>query len=81
MPELDEKCLIMLETVYQGEKPVTLGLLYGRTKPTTYPTMMKRLDEMQEAELIEVKRLDCMTKKYEITDFGIEVMEELMKKS
>jgi hypothetical protein len=73
MKNLDEKCLAILEKMGSFMGPMSIGDTYRAAKPTQYPAHMKRLNEMEEAGLIEVRHVDYRG----ITSFGENVLREL----
>jgi len=87
MVRLDEKCLIILEKLYEKREyntstsACTAETLYEATKPNQYRGLYRRLHNLEEAGLItshivlsRVRPL-CV-----ITDFGMEVVKMLKPK-
>ncbi len=67
---MDEKTFIILEELSKIGRSIQ-PILYEATKPTTYPALQRRLDNLKEAGLIE-EHLSGVKKYYEITNFGVQ---------
>jgi DNA-binding Lrp family transcriptional regulator len=68
---MDEKTFIILEELNKTGRS-TQPILYEATKPTIYPALQRRLDNLKEAGLIE-EHLGGVNKYYEVTNFGVQV--------
>jgi hypothetical protein len=84
MVRLDEKCLIILEKLYEKREYKTSTSycpaenLYEATKPTQYRGLYRRLHNLEEEGLITSCRVLTRNRPLcEITDFGMKVVKML----
>lgn len=77
--KLDEKCLIILEKLNDGNSTIWKPALYSATKSIQRRGLDRRLQEMEEADLIMKMYNTSNTEftDYHITHFGIDVIETL----
>jgi DNA-binding HxlR family transcriptional regulator len=78
MVRLDEKCLIILEKLNENsDRYCNDEILYNATKPTQYRGLHRRLNNLEEADLITTAHVLYRSYNYKITDFGMEIVKML----